>query len=65
MSLLRELSGHPEWVGLIKKAQRERPTVPSWDSNQDNTDEWKHKSAMQEGFDLCLQIFAPLVNKEK
>lgn len=42
-----------------------RPTLPVWDINQDNTDDWKRKSAMQEGFDLCLAIFRPGLTKEK
>lgn len=59
MSLLRELAGHPEYVALINVAKKTRPELPVWDATKDNTDEWKRKSAMQEGFDLCLQIFVP------
>lgn len=59
MSLLRELSGHPEYVGLLKKAREMRPDLPTWDRDKDNVDEWKEKSAMQAGFDLCLSIFQP------
>lgn len=60
MSILKELAGHPEYMALIAGAKRLRPEVPAWDSKQDNTEDWKRKSAMQEGFDLCLQIFAPI-----
>ena len=59
MSLLRELAGHPEYMALIKMAKDSRPEVPAWDSRTDNTDDWKKKSAMQEGFDLAMQHFIP------
>lgn len=65
MALLKELAGHPEWEGLLEAAKRMRPDLPAWDSNKDNTDDWKRKSAMQEGFDLALQIFAPHLVKPK
>lgn len=37
-----------------------RPTVPIHDYNSDNTEEWKSKSAMQQGFDLCFTQFRRL-----
>lgn len=60
MSLLKELAGHPEYVRLLNKAAEMRPTMPVWDSKTNNVEEWKEKSAMQAGFDLCLSIFKPL-----
>jgi hypothetical protein len=63
LSIFKELAGHPEWMRLQKLADHMRPTIPQWDVNEDNTDDWKRKSAMQEGFDLCLAIFRP--SKEK
>lgn len=59
MSLLAELSGHPEYVALLKRAQQMRPELPVWDSVQDNTNEWKEKSAQRQGFENCLAIFTP------
>lgn len=60
MSLLRELSGHPEYVRILKNADELRPTIPAWDTeNPLSVENWKHKSAMQEGFDLCLLLFKP------
>lgn len=48
---------------MLEAAKKLRPDLPPWsvDANngKDNTDDWKHKSAMQAGFDLCLQIFLP------
>lgn len=59
MSLLRELSGHPEYVRMLKQAAEMRPTIPNWDSKTNNVDEWKEKSAMQQGFDLAMTVFTP------
>jgi len=59
MSLLRELAGHPEYTAMLKKAQEMMPALPEWDPKNDNTEEWKQKSAMRHGFELCLAIFQP------
>lgn len=59
MSLFKELAGHPEYVAAIKRAKAARPELPPWDLGKDNTDDWKHKSAMQQGFDLALTYFVP------
>lgn len=63
MSFLKELAGHPEYRKLLKAAEDMKPQLPYWqiDANngKDNTDEWKRKSAMLEGYELCLQIFSP------
>ena len=44
---------------LLKMAEEMRPELPHWDRAQDNTEEWKEKSAMRQGFDLALSIFRP------
>jgi hypothetical protein len=44
---------------MVKQAEAMRPELPNWDRSQDNTEEWKEKSAMQHGFDLCLSVFRP------
>jgi hypothetical protein len=59
LSLLKELSGHPEYMRLLRLAEEMRPALPEWDRHNDNTNEWKEKSAMRQGFDLCLAIFSP------
>jgi hypothetical protein len=63
LSLLKELAGHPEYVALVKRAKGSRPQLPPWSidqaNGQDNTDDWKQKSAMQQGFDLAMEIFCP------
>jgi hypothetical protein len=61
MSLLADLSGNPEWQAIISAARKMRPDLPRWSQeNPTPESEWIHKSGMQDGFDLCLQIFAPL-----
>jgi hypothetical protein len=57
VSILKELAGDPRWIGLIKAAEKMRPDVPAWNPAEANVEDWKHKSAMRDGFDLCLQIF--------
>lgn len=59
MSLLAELAGHPEYVALLKTAEQMKPELPVWDSVNDNTNEWKEKSAQRQGFENCLAIFTP------
>lgn len=59
MSLLRELAGHPEYVRMLKQAKEMTPDLPEWDPAVDNVDEWKQKSAMRQGFELCLAVFTP------
>lgn len=59
MSLLKEIVSHPEYQRQIKAAKEARPVLPSWDLKEDNTEDWKRKSAMQEGFDLCFAYFVP------
>ena len=55
--ILQEALGDVEYKRLLNKMKDARPAVPAWDGKSDNTDDWKHKSAMQEGFDLCLATF--------
>lgn len=55
---MKEFEGHPAYLAACNIAKSTRPTLPAWDATQDNTNEWKRKSAMQEGFDLCLAVFA-------
>jgi hypothetical protein len=46
--------GDVEFKRFLHRAREARPHIPAWDSKADNSDDWKHKSAMQEGFDLCM-----------
>jgi len=42
---------------VIREVKKERPTVPPYNHNPDNTEEWKSMSNMQRGFDLALSLF--------
>ena len=42
---------------VLQDAKAERPMVPPYNHNPDNTEEWKALSNMQRGFDLCLSRF--------
>ena len=63
MSFLKELAGHPEYRQLLALAEQQKPSVPGWEvdqvSGRDNTDEWKKKSALRDGYELCLALFTP------
>lgn len=60
MSLLRELAGHPEYMGMLKAAEKIMPEIPPWDpANPLSVEDWKQKSAMRHGFELCLAVFRP------
>jgi len=54
---LQEKMGDVEYRRLLNAVKGARPVIPAWDAKNDNSDDWKHKSAMQEGFDLCLATF--------
>jgi len=55
--LLLEVNSDPRWQLLIKEVESRRPVIPKYNPNKDNTEDWKHKCALQQGFDLCAQIF--------
>jgi hypothetical protein len=59
LSILRELSGNVEWQGILKAAKTMRPDLPKWSPEiPDSEKEWIYRSGMQDGFDLCFQIFS-------
>ena len=43
---------------IIKELNKLRPSLPSWDPNNDNTENWKERSAKQAGFDLAMTVLA-------
>lgn len=51
---LHEVMGEVEFKRFLNRVKEKRPEIPIWDSNTDNSDDWKRKSGQQEGFDLCL-----------
>ena len=58
MSILQDLKGNPEWVGILKAAEKMRPDLPEWSPEiPDSEKEWIYRSGMRAGFDLAYQIF--------
>ena len=53
-SYLKALRETLEFQDLIKQIKKLEPVVPEWTPTEDNTDEWKSKSMMLKGFNLCL-----------
>ena len=48
---------HPFFPLFLKHLKSQRPIVPGFDPDADNTEKWKFLTAQQKGFDLCLSIF--------
>lgn len=55
--LLTQLHSHQFFDDMVKDLLSLRPVVPAHDAKSDNTEDWKAKSAQQQGFDLCLAFF--------
>lgn len=41
---------------LAKDVANKKPILPPFDIQNDNTDEWKAKSGMRQGFDLAFRL---------
>jgi len=54
---LEALRSTLEFQELLGRVKARRPIVPAHNPEQDNTEDWKAKSAMRQGFDLCLTLF--------
>jgi hypothetical protein len=51
---LLEINSDPRYTQLISEILKQRPVVPLHNPRNDNTEEWKAKSAEQRGFDIWL-----------
>ena len=51
------MKSHPLYEEFEERLLSYRPIVPEYNPKEDNTDEWKYRSAQKAGFDLCLTIF--------
>lgn len=60
---LYRLQSDPLFNDIKQELRDCRPLVPAYDHRQDNTNEWKSTSLMQQGFDLCLSVLK--INLEK
>lgn len=61
--LVYAIHSHPQFDLLIEALKAARPIVPSHDPGNDNTEQWKQRSAQQAGFDLCLSLFKITMEK--
>lgn len=48
------LRQRPEFQALLKEIKEQRPIIPRYIHEPDNTEEWKANSNIQKGFDLVL-----------
>lgn len=55
--LIFQFHQHPYAEHFIQELLAARPVIPPHDAKQDNTEDWKAKSAQQKGFDLCCSFF--------
>lgn len=55
--LLADLHQNEIFQQWLKQVRDQRPQPPQWNGGKgkDNTEQWKHESAMQQGWDLCYQ----------
>ncbi len=49
-----------DFQDLLKALEEKRPVIPAHTVNPDNTEEWKSKSASQNGFDLIFKLIRGL-----
>ncbi len=62
---LSNLRATKDYRDMMNAVAENRPQVLTYDYNNDNTDEWKYKSAMQQGFDLCFRLLTNYEVQEK
>lgn len=54
---LQVLRQSPEFRALLDEIKLNRPSVPLFDPNEDNTEVWKTQCGLQQGFDLAMSLF--------
>lgn len=52
--VLLEMYADPRVVAIFKEILRQRPELPSYNFQKDNTEEWKARSSERNGFDIWL-----------
>ena len=52
--ILYELKSDPRFMSLVNDILQHRPTIPSHDPRNENTEVWKHESAKRMGFDIWI-----------
>ena len=54
---IQKLQSDPLWEQfIVRELMEKRPSIPNYNPNKDNTEQWKAASAMQQGFDLALGV---------
>ena len=53
---IAEIQLRAEFPALVDLLSAGRPIVPDYDPVSGNTELWKHKSGMKQGYDLCLAL---------
>lgn len=56
-TFLKEIQENPLFPSLLEHLKHNRPAVPVFDPIKQNEEDWKMKSGMRQGYDLCLSIF--------
>jgi hypothetical protein len=56
------MKAYPLWEIFEKELLSKRPSIPVYDPDANNVEEWKFLSAQRKGFDLCCALFE--INKE-
>ncbi len=54
---LEQLRQSDEFRHLLNEIKQQRPMVPLFDPNDDNSEVWKMQSGLQQGFDLAMSLF--------
>lgn len=52
--LLKQLLREEWFQEVIAVIRQERPGIPAYDPNDDNTEKWKYQTALQHGYDMAL-----------
>lgn len=63
--LLLKMQGDPLYPLLMEKIVGACPVVPEYNHSNDNTEEWKYKSAFKAGYELALLQFNIKLENEK
>jgi hypothetical protein len=53
---LIDLQSDPMFQILVRKLTNERPSLPPFNADKDNTEKWKVMTGRQQGFDLCMSL---------
>jgi len=53
---LESLKGNHQYNDLIKSVNKNKPVIPRYDYDSNNTEDWKAKSNMLKGFELAMAL---------